>query len=78
MANYREALYKNLPKEICTDVELNCVGINGSATVMSEAQYNADKFENYIDIFNQIKMCGGCVPISDYNGMFGDASNNSE
>ncbi len=78
LANYREALYKKFAKEICTDVELNCVGINGSATVMSEAQYNADKFENYIDIFNQIKMCGGCVPISDYNGMFGDASNNSE
>lgn len=75
LANYREALYKQFGEEICTsttDIKAD------DDAFMTEAQYNQERFNNYIDIFNQIKMCGGCVPISDYNGMFGDASNNSE
>ena len=72
LQNYREALYKTFGEAICTGKQ------NSSDPLMAEAQYNQDRFDNYVDIFNQIKMCGGCVPISDYNGMFGDASNNSE
>ena len=73
--NYRDLLYKQYGKEICTEVIDNGFSNGGQ---IAEAQYNQERFNNYVDIFNQIKMCGGCVPISDYNGMFGDASNNSE
>lgn len=75
LKNYREALYKQYGKEICTKQIKTNIGNDAS---MAEAQYDQEKFNNYVDIFNQIKMCGGCVPISDYNGMFGDAANNSE
>ncbi|MCM1004003.1 MAG: hypothetical protein NC408_06650 [Candidatus Gastranaerophilales bacterium] len=75
LQNYREAMYKQFGEDICTDLIQTDIGNDAS---MTEAQYNQDRFNNYVDIFNQIKMCGGCVPISDYNGLFGDASNNSE
>lgn len=78
LQNYRAALYQQFGKEICTNVDLSCIDLTFSAMAMTEGQYNQDKFDNYVDLYNQIKLCGGCVPISDYNGMFGDASNNSE
>lgn len=78
LQNYRAALYQQFGKEICTNVNLSCIDLAFSAMAMTEGQYNQDKFDNYVDLYNQIKLCGGCVPISDYNGMFGDASNNSE
>jgi hypothetical protein len=31
-----------------------------------------------MSIYNQIKACGGCRPISDFNGPYGNASNNNE
>lgn len=42
--------------------------------------YYSAKFNNYVDIFNQIKANGGnCTPISKtFNGPSGDAANNSE
>lgn len=41
--------------------------------------YYSAKFNNYVDIFNQIKANGGnCRPISEFNGPSGDAANNSE
>ncbi len=83
LQNYREAMYKQFGEDICTGhdkIIINNGGLNveSNQSFMAEAQYNQDRFNNYVDIFNQIKMCGGCVPISDYNGLFGDASNNSE
>ena len=38
----------------------------------------SDLLNYYASIFKQIQSCGGCVPISDYNGFNGDAANNSD
>lgn len=79
LKDYREALYKSYGKEICTNnINTTSQGIQGSGALMTNAQFDDSRFQNYIDIFNQIKLCGGCVPISDYNGSFGDASNNTD
>lgn len=79
LKNYRAELYRSYGEEICTgNIDTTSQGIQGSGALMTEAQFNDSRFKNYIDVFNQIKLCGGCVPISDYNGSFGDASNNSE
>lgn len=77
LQNYRDELYRLYGKEICTEkIELD--NVPGNDASMAESQYDTDKFNFFINLFNQIKMCGGCVPISDYNGSFGDAANNSE
>ena len=36
------------------------------------------KFNYYVNIFNCIESCGGCVSIDEYNGPNGDAASNSE
>ena len=40
--------------------------------------FNQDEFNYFVNIYNQIRSCGGCVSIEDYNGPEGDAANNSE
>jgi hypothetical protein len=42
------------------------------------SDFDSDKFNKYMSIYNQIKACGGCRPISDFNGPYGNASNNNE
>lgn len=37
-----------------------------------------DMFDYYARLYEQISSCGGCTPISAYNGIDGDAANNSD
>ena len=74
---YRDALYSRFGKDILTS-KLDNIGQGVSGQLVDTKNYNQDDFNYYVSIFNQIKMSGGCVPISDYNGMFGDASSNSD
>ena len=42
-------------------------------------KFNQELFDYYVNIYKQIQAAGGnCISIADYNGMNGDASNNSE
>ena len=43
-----------------------------------ETWTNESDFKYYHDMFTQIQSCNGCVPISSYDGSFGNASNNTE
>ena len=74
---YRDALYSRFGKDILTS-KLDNIGQGVSGQLVDTKNYNQDDFNYYVSIFNQIKMSGGCVPISDYNGLFGDASSNSD
>lgn len=74
---YREALYSRFGEDILTS-KLDNIAQGVSGQLVDTKNYNQDDFNYYVSIFNQIKMSGGCVPISDYNGMFGDASSNSD
>ena len=40
--------------------------------------FNQEDFDYYLSMFKQIEAAGGCVSISDYNGVDGDAATNSE
>lgn len=75
LREYRDKLYKKLGEDICT--QMPKAGNNAPADKLME-NFDLVKFQKYVDKFNQIKLCGGCVKIDDYNGMFGDASNNSD
>lgn len=75
---YRNELYKRYGEEICTSEPDEHWSNNASEPLATEQEFDQDKFDYYVEIFNQIRMCGGCVPISDYNGMFGDAANNGD
>lgn len=76
LKQYRALLYSKYAEDICTANHENFLTV--STTIMSEQQFDYEKLHQYIDKYNQIKMCGGCVPISDYNGSYGNASNNGE
>ena len=50
------------------------IGENG----VEDADFDEDDFRYYTSIFKQIDACGGCVSISDYNGLDGDAATDSD
>lgn len=44
-----------------------------------ETDFDQDMFDYYVNIYKQIQAAGGnCISIADYNGLDGDAANNSE
>ena len=66
--SYRRELYR-----------LHSEGIyNNTKHELSPEEFDTDLLNYYASIFKQIQACGGCVPISDYNGFNGDATNNSD
>ena len=72
MSKYRQILYKSHAGKIyaeasCQDSEYNV-----------EEDFNSSLFNYYVNIYNQIEACGGCVSIEDYDGPNGDAANNTE
>lgn len=70
LTQYRHALYKQ-----------NGEGVYKQANEGEDGYfqaYNQDYLEHYMNVFRQIQTAGGCVPISDYNGLNGDAANNSD
>lgn len=69
---YRDTLYRKHGEDILTATNVT------TTPLMSKDEYNADLFNYYLSLFKQIQLAGGCVPISNYNGFFGDAANNSD
>ena len=66
LQQYQIELYKKYGEEI-----YNEIGIT--------EEYNPSLFNYYVNIYNQIETCGGCISIDHYNGSeSGDAANNAE
>ena len=77
LAEYDETLNKYLRLLYKTNSEqifLNLYEDDG----LKQEDFNQDLFNYYVDIYNEIQACGGCVSITDYNGFNGDAANDSE
>ena len=70
LSAYKQELYKLGGEDIYTDAR-----ISDPATW---EEYSPEKINYYVNLFNQIKACGGCVSISDYDGPSGDAANSSD
>ena len=43
-----------------------------------EGDFKEDDFNYYVSIFKQIQASGGCISIADYDGVNGDAANDSD
>ena len=69
LAAYRHELYKTNGAEIHAKA--------GEDEELIE-EFDSSEFNYYVNIYNQIKSCGGCVSINDYNGLNGDAANDSD
>ena len=69
LAAYRKELYSRHGAEIYAKVEQE----PELAEEMDTALFNY-----FVSIYNQIKACGGCVSIDEYDGPEGDAANNTE
>lgn len=76
LAAYRKELYRQFAHQI--DIQLH--NNNGVVDESNPAEddYNMSLFNYYVSIYNQIELCGGCVSISDYNGLNGDAANDTD
>lgn len=76
LAAYRKELYKQYAQLI--DVQLhNDNGVTDESNPVEE-DYDMNLFNYYVSIYNQIQLCGGCVSVSDYNGLNGDAANDTD
>ena len=66
---FRGELYKAYPEEVFN-----------KAVKFTEGEYwtSYEDFKYYENMFRQIESKGGCVPISSYDGSFGNAANNSD
>ena len=71
LAQYRKQLYQAHSGEIY----VNAAGKGSDYNI--EEDFNNPLFNYYVSIFNQIRSCGGCVSIDEYDGPDGDAANNS-
>ena len=69
LAAYRNELYKSASGEIEAEAAQD-------ETLIED--FNTEDFNYYVNLYNQIKACGGCVSIDDYNGPNSDAANDSE
>lgn len=68
LAAYRKELYSRHGAEIYAQVELD---------PDAAEEMNKPLFNYFVSIYNQIKACGGCVSIDEYNGPDGDAATNT-
>lgn len=71
---YRQALYKNNAGKINEMMYT----ADGEEPPVEAGDFDLELFNYYVGIYNQIEMYGGCVSIDEYDGMNGDASNDSE
>lgn len=74
LANYRSKLYEKNAEEIAR----NAAEVPEDENKFKEYKFNNDNFAYYLKLFKQIESAGGCVPISEYNGSFGNAATNNE
>ena len=65
---FRNELYKRNSNEVNTKLQ------------GTDEEIDTDMFNYYVNIYNQIKLCGGCVSIDDFDGPseYADAANNSD
>lgn len=72
LKTFQNLLYQSYKNEIYNKL--------GSTGVGEQEEIDAEQYNYYVSIYNQIQQCGGaCMPISDFNGgESGDAANNSE
>ena len=68
LAAYRKELYTRHGADIYAELEQD-------PSVAEDM--NSSLFNYFVSIYSQIKACGGCVSINDYDGPEGDASNNT-
>ena len=79
MGAYKSELYRLSAPEILAASDGGLVSGEGSYEQDPVVtNFNYDDFNYYVSIFKQIQAAGGCRPISDYNGLGGDAANNAE
>ena len=66
---FREELYKTYAEEVFNNT-----------VKFTEGDYwtSFEDFKYYESMFKQIESKGGCIPISSYDGSFGNAANNSD
>ena len=74
LAAYKHELYKRAAGKINEKLYT----LNKETEYTSAEDFDTDLFNYYISIFNQIQQAGGCVSISEYDGMNGDAANDNE
>ena len=60
------------------DKVFNKLDTYANAENLDGDEYNREDFNYYVRIYNAIQQHGGCIAISDFDGNFGSASNNSE
>lgn len=72
LAQFQKALYQAHAGEIYKEAS----GQDTDYDVKED--FNSTLFNYYVSIYNQIRACGGCVSIDEYDGPDGDASNNSQ
>ena len=76
LAAYRKELYKQYAQFIDVQIHNDNGVIDDSNPV--EKDYDMNRFNYYVSIYNQIQLCGGCVSVNDYNGLNGDAANDTD
>lgn len=69
LAAYRKELYKHHAGSINANV-------NEDNSLVEDMDMSL--FNYYVSIYNQIRNCGGCVSIEEYDGLQGDAANDTE
>lgn len=72
LAQYRKALYKTHAGEIYAEASKQ------SSDYDVNEDFDSSLFNYYVSIYNQIRACGGCASIDEYDGPDGDAANNSD
>lgn len=71
---YRNMLYQKNSGKINEQMFIN----QGEDIPVEANDFNNSLFNYYVNIYNQIQLFGGCVSIDEYNGLNGDAANDSE
>jgi hypothetical protein len=69
LAAYRRELYRSHSGEVYATASME--------PELAE-DFDTPLFNYFMSIYNQIKSCGGCVSVADYNGMNGNAANDTD
>ena len=66
---YRREIYNSYVDEIYANA--------ANEPALAE-DFDIPMFNYFLGIYNQITACGGCISVADYNGMNGDAANDTD
>ena len=68
----------NLYNKYAEQIFYKAIGVNPNESDEFD-KFDQELFDYYVNIYKQIQAAGGnCISIADYNGLDGDAANNSE